>query len=185
QQEREDVPPQKEPKYIVFEGCLLERFRVCPTCLAPCRNDTAVDGTLLTITSICANEHKTTWRSQPKLGNKPAGNVLVCSAILFSGASPVTTLRVLKSINVATISESTYFDSQTSYLLPAVKQVYNRHNTELLEGLRGKSIDLAGDGRCDSPGFSAKFCTYSFHEAVTKKIIQIEQVQVHEVRLTN
>lgn len=63
--------------------------------------------------------------------------------------------------------------------------MYERRNTELLEGLRGKAIDLAGDGRCDSPGFSAKYCTYTFHEATTKKIIHMEQVQVGEVRFTN
>lgn len=63
--------------------------------------------------------------------------------------------------------------------------MYKRHNSELLEGLQAKTIDLAGDGRCDSPGFSAKYCTYSFHEASTKKVIHIEQVQVGEVRFTN
>lgn len=64
-------------------------------------------------------------------------------------------------------------------------QVYERRNTQLLDGLRSQTIDLAGDGRCDSPGFCAKYCTYSFHEARTKKIIHIEQVQVGEVTLTN
>ncbi|KAG0444246.1 hypothetical protein HPB47_014008 [Ixodes persulcatus] len=124
QQDPEKVPPHKERKFIVFEGRLFERFRVCRKCFGPCHNTTVVSGTLLMITSTCTNEHKETWRSQPK--------------------------------------------------------VYERRNTELLERLRGKAIDLAGDGRCDSPGFSAKYCTYTFHEATTKKIIHMEQVQVGE-----
>ncbi|XP_042148943.1 uncharacterized protein LOC121837391 [Ixodes scapularis] len=182
QQDPEKVPPHKERKFIVFEGCLLERFRVCHTCFGPCRNTTAVSGTLLTITSTCTNEHKETWRSQPKVGNKAAGNPLICAAILFSGADVATTLRLLRSINISTISDRLYYYYQEGYLLSTVKQVYERRNTELLEGLRGKAIDLAGDGRCDSPGFSAKYCIYTFHEATTKKIIHMEQVQVGEVR---
>ncbi|KAG0411953.1 hypothetical protein HPB47_010927 [Ixodes persulcatus] len=67
----------------------------------------------------------------------------------ISGAPVATTLRLLKSINVATVLERTFHYYQQAYLLPAVKQ---RHNSELLEGLQGKTIDLAGDGRCDSPG---------------------------------
>ncbi|KAG0416888.1 hypothetical protein HPB47_006058 [Ixodes persulcatus] len=47
-------------------------------------------------------------------------------------------------------------------------RLYERRNTELLEGLRGKAIDLAGDGRCDSPRFSAKYCIYTFNEETTK-----------------
>ncbi|KAM7306453.1 hypothetical protein ISCGN_010156 [Ixodes scapularis] len=67
----------------------------------------------------------------------------------------------------------------------AASSVYKRHNSELLEGLQGKTVDLAGDGHCDPPAFCAKHWTYSFHEASTKKVIHIEQVRVGEVRFTN
>ncbi|KAG0425207.1 hypothetical protein HPB47_027610 [Ixodes persulcatus] len=87
-------------------------------------------------------------------------------------AQVAITLRVLKSLNIAMITERMYYYYQSGYLLPVVNQ--------LLEELRGKNLDLAGDGRCDSPGFCAKYCTYTFYEASTKKLIHIEQVQVHE-----
>ncbi|KAG0425581.1 hypothetical protein HPB47_027267 [Ixodes persulcatus] len=96
------------------------------------------------------------------------------------GAQVATTFRVLESLNIAMITERMYYYYQSGYLLPVVKQVYERRNSELLEQLRGKNLDLAGDGRCDSPGFCAKYCTYTFHEASTKKLIHIEQVQVRE-----
>ncbi|KAG0444146.1 hypothetical protein HPB47_014121 [Ixodes persulcatus] len=64
------------------------------------------------------------------------------------GAYVATTLRLLRSINISTISDRLYYYYQEGYLLSAVKQVYERRNTELLEGLRGKAIDLAGDGCC-------------------------------------
>ena len=33
-----------------------------------------------------------------------------------------------------------------------------------------KSIDLSGDGRCDSPGHNAKYLTYSFKDKSANKI---------------
>lgn len=121
--DREQVPPQKERKFIVFEGCLLELFKVCRTCLAPCRNTIVVQGTQVKITSTCAQNHVERWWSQSEVSGKAAGNILICAGILFSGAPVATTLRLLKCINVATVSERTFHYYQQAYLLPAVKQV--------------------------------------------------------------
>ena len=41
-----------------------------------------------------------------------------------------------------------------------------------------KSLVLGGDGRCDSPGFSAKYGAYSFMELEYNAILNIELVQV-------
>ncbi|KAG0420106.1 hypothetical protein HPB47_003672 [Ixodes persulcatus] len=120
--DREQVPPQKERKFIVFEGCLLELFKVCRTCLAPCRNTIVVQGTQVKKTSTCVQNHVERWWSQPQVSGKAAGNILICAGILFSGAPVATTLRLLKSINVATVSERTFHYYQQAYLLPAVKQ---------------------------------------------------------------
>ena len=42
---------------------------------------------------------------------------------------------------------------------------------------------LAGDGRCDSPGKSAKYCTYSFIDTNTDKIIHTKTIDKREVSL--
>lgn len=57
------------------------------------------------------------------LGGKGAGNVLSCVGILFSGAQVAITLRVLKSLNIAMITERMYYYYQSGYLLPVVNQV--------------------------------------------------------------
>lgn len=44
----------------------------------------------------------------------------------------------------------------------------------------GKKLHLAGDGRCDMPGFSAKYCHYTFMLDDTKEILHTELVQVTE-----
>ena len=38
----------------------------------------------------------------------------------------------------------------------------------------GKTMSLTGDSRCDSPGSSAKYCTYSIVDIDTDTIIDME-----------
>ena len=54
---------------------------------------------------------------------------------------------------------------------------------KLLEKYQGKGVVLAGDGRCDSPGSSAKFCTYSLLDIDCNKILHVESVDKREVSL--
>ena len=42
---------------------------------------------------------------------------------------------------------------------------------------------LCGDGRCDSPGKSAKYCTYSLLDSTSNKILYMETVDKREVAL--
>ena len=41
-------------------------------------------------------------------------------------------------------------------------------------------VDLSGNARNDSPGYSAKYCTYTVMEMETHTIINFELVQVSE-----
>ena len=42
---------------------------------------------------------------------------------------------------------------------------------------------MAGDGRCDSPGSSAKFCSYSLMDVSTSKVLHVETIDKREVQL--
>ena len=46
-----------------------------------------------------------------------------------------------------------------------------------------KDLVLCGDGRCDSPGKCAKFCTYSLMESESNIILHFENVDKREVDL--
>ena len=48
---------------------------------------------------------------------------------------------------------------------------------------KDQDLILAGDGRCDSPGSSAKFCYYSLMEIEKNKIVHMEIVDKREVQL--
>ena len=42
-----------------------------------------------------------------------------------------------------------------------IHATYVEHQEAILAFLKGTPLQLPGDGRCDSPGYSAKYCTYS------------------------
>ncbi|XP_064470777.1 uncharacterized protein LOC135385407 [Ornithodoros turicata] len=173
--------PAEEKKYIVFHEQLMELFTVCKECYSPCKPPTCrMMGTLLSVETECARGHFTTWQSQPVLSGKPAGNLLLTAEILFSGSSIASTLRMLELMGVQVICERTFYNYQRGYLLPAIERIYKLRQNELFDALSGATVDLAGDGRCDSPGFSSKYMSYNLHVAQLNKILHTEQVQVGE-----
>lgn len=52
---------------------------------------------------------------------------------------------------------------------------------ELWQERAGKEVMLSGDGRNDSSGHSAQYCTYTLADMETKTILQLEIVDVREV----
>ncbi len=56
-------------------------------------------------------------------------------------------------------------------------KVWNLHQAELLSSVQDNLI-LGGDGRCDSPGHTAKYGTYTLMDLQLKKILHIQLVQV-------
>ncbi|KAG0445342.1 hypothetical protein HPB47_016444 [Ixodes persulcatus] len=183
----EEVSPRDDRKFIVFESSLRKLFKVCRTCYAPCKSVSRVSGTMLGVQTLCAKDHCLLWRSQPVMNGKSAGNVLVSAGILFTGTSPTSVLRTLEHINIQVFTLQTFHNYQRGYLLPAINkktlclnQIWQEQQEEVFLQLEGQKVDLAGDGQCDSPGFSAKYMTYSLHAAQLNKILHLEQVQVGE-----
>ena len=50
----------------------------------------------------------------------------------------------------------------------------------VLEFLRGNDLKLSGDSRCDSPGYSTKYCTYSLMDSPTDLILDYKLIQSSE-----
>lgn len=78
---------------------------------------------MICATTTCSKKHVRKWCSQPIANNKPLGNVLLCSAILFTGSSPTKVIRLLSVMGVQSLQKTQYFQYQRCYLLPPVQQV--------------------------------------------------------------
>ena len=168
----------KERKYIVFQSCLLALFAICIECFSKCRNTVFSVGTLIKVKSMCDNGHVREWCSGPVLNRMPVGNLCVTAAAYFSGCSTVKTLNLFKSANISSISTNTYYRLQKHYIIPAVNSVWMLTQAGLLEERRNRPVKLAGDGRCCSPGHTAKYGSYSLMDAESGQILSIQLVQV-------
>ncbi|KAM7309495.1 uncharacterized protein ISCGN_013126 [Ixodes scapularis] len=178
----EAADPVAEPKFIVPLSRLLQLLAVCFQCLCPTTAKISRQGPLLRAVVTCVQGHKFIWESQPRLRSRPLLTLLLCGAITFSGASPTCVLRLLSLIGIATVQKSQYFRIQSAFLFPAALKVWKAEQAQLVQGLQGKTLCLAGDGRADSPGYSAKYGTYSLMEMNLKRIIHFELVQSTEVK---
>lgn len=90
-------PVQHMVKYLVYEECLLELFKLCPTCSSVCKIETFVKGTFLSVTQKCLNQscfYTRQWKSLPLLGSSPAGNLHLSAAVYYTGSSFLQTNKV-------------------------------------------------------------------------------------------
>ncbi|CAN7992653.1 unnamed protein product [Ixodes hexagonus] len=56
-----DCPPHKDDEFVVDENCLLQLFRQCSTCRAPCSVSLVADGNEVMVTAVCPNAHQRSW----------------------------------------------------------------------------------------------------------------------------
>ncbi|KAK7475684.1 hypothetical protein BaRGS_00033055 [Batillaria attramentaria] len=124
-------------------------------------------------------EKSHTWDSQPFIKDIPAGNILMSSSILFSGALPSKVFRFLHHFNVAAISDDAFFDHQSAFVCPSIDMVWHRFRNEYITFMRERCqpLVLGGDGRADTPGHSAKFGTYSLLDMDIMKVVDVQLVQ--------
>ncbi|KAG0443771.1 hypothetical protein HPB47_014546 [Ixodes persulcatus] len=73
-----------------------------------------------------------------------------------------------------------FFTIQKASLLPAIEKVWNKHQLGLFTAAAGKKLTIAGDGRADSPGHSAKYGTYTMFHVDSNKVLQVETAQSNE-----
>lgn len=171
--------PNKERQFLVGETCLLELLNKCKECgQNACVKLKSFVGTMIVVDVQCCLGHEYTWRSQLCSNAMPWGNLLLSAAILYSGGSPARILTMFNHLKVPVFTTKTYSNLQYSYLVPSVLRTWDLHQAEYLTEVQGQSLCLGGDGRCDSPGHTAKFGSYSLMNLKENKIIHIELVQV-------
>ena len=178
----------EEKKFVVFESKLKElfsRYVICPNCGNNVNKATiTTKGSLATIESHCCFK-PVHWQTQPFISSMAAGNLLLSAGILFTGNSYSNFANVAKATNLQFFSDRNFTSTQKKYLFPVVNKVYSEHEEAILDEVRNKQVVAGGDGRCDSPGHSAKYGTYSIVDTDTSKVIDFSLVQVTEVKNSN
>jgi len=106
---------------------------------------------------------------------------MLSASMLFAGANISKTLRVFKHMNVCGISYQTYLKHQREIIQPAVHQLWKKEQQHIFDNVKASSnseLTVAGDGRADSPGHSAKYGSYTLLDTNINKIVHTELVTV-------
>ncbi|OCT99048.1 hypothetical protein XELAEV_18004848mg [Xenopus laevis] len=177
--------PLDDSTFFIFESCLdkllwAARCIHFPTCNSTIKRlKKSFSGSFLSVRAVCqSGHHFHLWDSQPHKGRLHFGNIQMASAILLSGSNYSKVSQMFKLLNLHHISQTTYYRYQNTFMFPVVNFHWEKEQNQLAQSFAGRAVALSGDGQCDSPGFSAKYCIYTLMEQTTKKIINfcIEQI---------
>ena len=81
--------------------------------------------------------------------------------------------------NVSFFSDTTYDSLQDRCVFPAVNNIYNAHKESIILRTREEeNLDLLGDGRCNSSGYSAKYGTYTLMNSKSAEILDLNVFHV-------
>lgn len=107
-------------------------------------------------------------------------SVLLASSVLVSGNNFEKVSLLARSMNLHFISSTTFSRIQSLYALPSIREMWNKMKEVIWKAFENDVLVVCGDGRMDSPGFSAKYCVYTMMEHYLNVIIDLEVVDKRE-----
>ena len=178
-------------KYIVFDS-QLERLLYsleCTKCygghISEIQKKVLGSTCMLTVTVMCVSGNVVThWESQPTIGLAPVENLLCSTSALFSGQTCEDLDFYTSILNLEFIAHAKFFDFQDEFFNAAMNSAF-KSNIARAREVEGEQVVVCGDGRCDSPGYNAKYCSFTLMEQKTHKILAMNLVQVSETTSSN
>ena len=83
-------------------------------------------------------------------------------------------------LKLSMISQSTYMRIQKLYVIPEIQSFWEEMKTNVWETLSKEPVVLCGDGRNDSLGHNAKYCSYFLMEQFLDVIVDLDIVDMRE-----
>ncbi|KAJ0060515.1 hypothetical protein NL108_014994 [Boleophthalmus pectinirostris] len=134
---------------------------------------------------ICPNGHTVwNWSSQRyfKCGML-AGDFMLGVNVLLSGSSFRKVALLFKFMNMGMIDPTTFHKIQDDFCVDNITNFWKKDTEGIINELKEKdSVVLLGDGRMDSPGFCAQYCTYTMMDNDTKKIVYMHSSDKRETQ---
>ena len=191
--EDEDEKVAMNGKVLVDEDKLMSLFNFCQVCgegILDSNVHRYYVGAQLNVKWQCNGGHKDIWKSSPDVRGMPEVNLQAAASVLFTGGTFTELSEWCKEMKLHMFGKTTFHGIQKAYLHPAIEELYQEQRLALLARVYLKQTadhddpcppqppQLLGDARCDSPGFSSKYCHYSFMLDDTKEILHTELLQV-------
>lgn len=75
------------------------------------------------------------------------------------------------------VNPTSFYNIQRTLVVPVINKHFNENIVQAREESKGKDKAILGDGRFDSPGKCAKYCTYTCISPSTKKVVASTTIQ--------
>lgn len=167
-----------ERKFLVFESCLDELLHHLKCSYGDgCRAaisgiEKHITGTMLTVVGHCSDGHiSCLWHSQPVKGRTGIGDLICSSAVLFSGGNFQKVNEMFTFIGIPFISPIRYSALQRKYLFPIIDFHWFQEQQRNENYFSNHLVSLVGDGHFGSLSKNGRYCTYTFLESTTKRIL--------------
>ena len=179
--EQPDENLQPGTKLVVFWSFIVTLLKVCHDCLQPVKICKIFQkGTKVIVDVVCESNHKYSWHSQPNENGRAAGNISLTASIILSGGTFERLKEMFQTALISFVSRTTRYKIQKKLAIPAIHRVFVTQCQLLFDdGKEHGKIDLLGDGRCDSPGYNAKYGTYTVMDKQTGMIMDMHVSHVH------
>ncbi|MGL5903225.1 MAG: hypothetical protein ACRCZO_11125 [Cetobacterium sp.] len=159
----------KQKKWIVNEPNVMELFKRCQECGSVITKTTkATVGSGLRVHWECEKNHKGKWSSCSDVRGMPANNLLVSACTLFTGTTYTDVADWATLLNLQIPHKTTYFDIQSSYLIPVIDEEYQEQQKAAINDLHLQTelcnpVHLSGDGRSDRQVHVVVIIIYLFY----------------------
>ena len=166
-------PPQEQMKFIIFEEALVKCFESCFKCGGKCIVGLQSSiGTFCHISVRCLvnSHHDFTWSTGPLHNRMPVLHLLITSGIFSSGLECAKVVWLFHTLKIKAFSHRQFSSLQSSYVIPAVFNVWNREKARMLREIKGTPRCIESDMRVDSPGHCGLFGSRSSSD-VEKNVI--------------
>ena len=156
---------------LLFVYCLLCGSRVLSTAVR-------YSGAALAVEYMCAMGHRHIWRSGEIFHRKPHINIGIAASSMLSGVGYAKIKSVFGLLQIPIITKKKFYLLGRTWLFPVISTKYRTMKESTLSELKNSNdLMLSGDGQFDSPGYSAKYCTYTMMQCETNKVIDFFIIQ--------
>ena len=114
------------------------------------------------------------------LHSRGCGNILIPAAAEFAGIGFTKMKKFASILNLRFIEKTKYYDHCGDYIYPEIDSAWRKKQQEQIQEIleSKRSLVLAADGQCDSPGHNATYNTVSMLDTETNKILDFKIVHV-------
>ena len=176
--------------YVNIQELLL-LFSYCPKCGGKILSSKVrFKGIAVSVDYVCTmctlGSNPSTWHSSPIVRRKFVINIQISCCIALSGLRYQSIMNFQNLMELPTLSRPRFTELVRAWLYPTIYRMYSEGRDRICTGLKthqtdGKPVVLCGDAQFDSPGFSAKYCTYTIMNCETNEVVDFAILQKGQV----